>query len=205
MLQPNLKHALDITSSLFSFACTALYIRASALAWPIGLVAIVIDFFLYSQTGIYGDMSLEVFYFISTLYGWHAWVRGGKHKTALPISHSSWRQIALLSIIALTGITLTTLFLIHDTNSQIPYLDSSTTVLSLIAQWLICRKKIETWILWFFIDATYGALFIIKGLPAHSILHFVYTGMAVMGYWQWYRKMKKTELHPVTRCQERIG
>ena len=193
MLQPEVKHAFDIISSIFSFACTLLYIRASVYAWPIGLIAISIDCFLYSQTGIYGDMSLEVFYFVSTLYGWYAWAHGGNQKTPLPISHIHWQHVRKLIFIALIGIALTAYFLIHDTNSKIPYLDSSTTILSIIAQWLICRKKIENWILWFFIDATYSALFIIKGLPAHSILHIIYCGMAVVGYWHWYRLMKKNQ------------
>lgn len=63
----------------------------------------------------------------------------------LPISNLSWRLAVILSVLAAGGIWGVAELLKHFTNSQVPYLDAVTTVLSLIAQWMICKKIIQTW------------------------------------------------------------
>ncbi len=179
------KHILDIIGAIFAFISTVYYIKADKLAWPFGLVAICINAFLYYQTGIYGDMSLEFIYFISTFYGWYQWTHGGNKRSELPIRNISPALTLKLIIIATVGITIAHFILVHYTNSKVPLLDATTTVLSLIAQWLICKKYIQCWFLWFIVDALYVGLYFYKGIPAHSVLLVVYLGMAVVGFMRW--------------------
>ena len=186
-----IKHSLDILGSIFALISTLYYIKADKLAWPIGLVAICINGILYFQTGIYGDMSLEGIYFVSTFYGWYQWSRGGNNHAELEITHLTKNNAFLLTTIAVISISNPAYTLIHFTNSQVPYWDATTTVLSLVAQWLICKKIIECWIMWFIVDALYVGLYIYKGIPAHSVLLIIYLGLAVAGYIRWYRLMKK--------------
>ena len=176
-----------MSGAVFSLLSTLFYVRADKRAWPLGVVATSLNSILYGLTGIYGDMALEGIYFISMFYGWYQWDRGSKNDDALPVSHITWRMVVVLSMIAVIGIFVVVSLLKHYTNSQVPYFDATTTVLSLIAQWLICKKIIETWILWFFVDAMYVGLYSYKGIPAHSVLLVIYLGLAVVGYVRWYR------------------
>src|SRR5262249_54177869 len=98
-------------------------------------------------------------------------------------------------LIALLGILLMAQGLKWTTDSTIPYWDASTTILSLIAQWLLCIKIIHCWILWFIVDALIAILQFYKGLPFHSALHWLYLFMAVVGYYRWrilYKQQKFT-------------
>ena len=184
-MDPSLKFWLDVIGAIFSLASTLLYIKANKSAWPISLVAICINIFLYYKTGIYGDMSLEIIYFTLVFYGWYQWAWGGANNTNLTISRITPKLGLLLSAIAFLGTCSLSCILINFTNSQVPYWDNSTTFLSLNAQWMICKKILETWAVWFVVDALYVELYFNKALPFHSTLLIVYCVLAIIGYYRW--------------------
>lgn len=184
---------LDVIGTIFGFMSTICYIRINPLAWPIGLVAIICDMILFAKKGIYGDLGLNGIYLIMTIYGWYNWKFGGTNKTELPITNITPAIIKQLRIITLTGIILLALILKFFTNSQVPYLDAITTILSLVAQWLICRKIIQCWHLWFLVDAIYVGLYFYKGIPAHAFLNIVYLSMAITGYYSWKKELILSE------------
>ncbi len=184
-----LLHTLDWVGSIFSLASTLLFVRADIKAWPVGIAATLINMGLYGWLGIYGDMTLEGLYSIMMLYGWYEWLHGGRNKQELNVSHIGWLHAMILVLLAVLGIFSLHYFLHYETNSQVPYLDAFTTIISLCAQWLTCRKIIESWVLWFITDVIYTGLFFYKGIPVHSVLHAVYLVIAIVGYWRWYRLM----------------
>lgn len=192
-MDPSIKYWLDIVGAVFSFASTLFYIKIDKRAWPIGLCAIGINIFLYYQTGIYGDMSLEIVYFVLTFYGWYQWMWGGGNHDNLPITHLTPKLGLLLSFIAGTGSWACAILLIKFTHSQVPYWDAITTVLSLIAQWMICKKILETWVVWLVVDAMYVGLYFNKALPFHSALLVIYCGLAIVGWWRWRKQCMQNQ------------
>jgi nicotinamide mononucleotide transporter len=163
--------------------------RLNSKAWPIGIIAILLNGWLYWHKGIYADMVLEGIYFFSMGYGWYRWRGGVKNQKAEPLllnqlSSTQWALLTLILCVVFVGIyTSLTLF----THSNVPLLDAVTTSLSLLAQWLMCHKIIVTWILWFITDALYALMYLNKNLPFHCGLMILYTGMAVSGYVMWVR------------------
>lgn len=192
-----LTNGFDWLGSALSLCSTLLFIRADIRAWPFGLAATVVNTILYAHLGIYGDMSLEACYFFAMIYGWYAWLHGGRNHSELNIAHVSWQHAAILIALVVLGMWGIEHFLKADTNSQVPYLDSFTTVIALTAQWLTCRKIMESWILWFAADVVYTGLFIYKGIPVHAGVHAFYLLLAILGYWRWWKlKPKDFELTP---------
>lgn len=180
---------LDIAGAAVSFISTIFFIRASIWAWPVGLIATLFNMTLYGMKGIYADMSLEMFYFLSMFYGWYEWKRGGKQHRPLGITHITFQMSCLLIIVGLIAAGFLVWILKVGAHSQVPYFDALTTVVSLIAQFLMCRKIIESWILWFIVDAVYVMLYTYKGIFVHSVVWAIYIGMAALGYLSWKRKM----------------
>lgn len=195
----SITESLDISGAVFSLIATIYYVKADIRAWPMSLIATTLNVSLYGLTGIYGDMNLEMIYFFSAIYGWWVWRHGTTNRDELPITSLSARQYISFTLIAIIGIYSVAQILIHFTNSQVPWWDASTTVLSLIAQWLICRKIIQTWFLWFIVDAMYVGLYFDKAIYAHSILLIIYLGLAIAGYLNWLRLKHPQvgELQPV--------
>lgn len=181
---------LDIIGAIGSFLATAAYIKVNLWAWPLSLCALFINISLYYQKGIYGDTVLHIVYLIFTLYGWYQWKSGTKEHQSLPITSINITQILVLIPISIGSIYVIFYLLQNYTDSQIPFWDAVTTILSLIAQWMVCRKIIENWFLWLVIDGIYLGMYFHKSIPAHALLRIVYFAMAVVGYWHW-RKMRK--------------
>jgi len=183
----NYQHTLDITGAFISLLSTYYFIRLDNKAWPITLLATCLNTILYWQSGIYADTALESFYFLSTSYGWYLWRRPMQQGT-LGVRHLFGREYVLLSVFILSVCNLIAKILSNYTHSTIPILDAFTTSLSLAAQWLMCHKVIETWILWFFTDVIYAYLFFYKQLPFHGLLMLIYTSMAIAGYLTWIKQ-----------------
>ena len=181
-----LKTLLDFSGSAFSLAATIGFVLANRIAWPLSIAAIIINVILYFSAGLYSDSALEGFYFILTIYGWHAW-SNQHNKPILPVTHLKLPLACMLIVFGIIGVWLDITLLQTYTHSTVPVSDAITTVLSLIAQFLICRKIIETWILWFIVDGSYLGLYLYKGIPFHSTLMLIYLGLAVAGYIRWWR------------------
>lgn len=182
---------LDIVGALLAFLATVYFVRANPIAWALSLIAISIDTCLYLLKGIYGDATLQAVYLVMCLYGWYEWRFGGKNHAELPIRTLTAKTTALLILISVCGVSVATFLLKTYTNSTVPYIDAITTVCSLVAQWLLCRKIIENWVLWFIVDSLYVGMYFMKGIPMHALLNIVYLGMAVAGYLNW-KKLQST-------------
>lgn len=189
-------NVLDFLGAFFAFVATIYYVRAHPGAWPISLSAIAVNIFLYWRKGLYGDTGLQLVYIAMIFYGWWQWLHGNKKNkkqhAELPITRGSSKTVFSLLLLSLLGVTAGSLMLRFFTDSQVPYWDATTTVLSLLGQWLMCRKIIETWVVWFVVDALFAGLYIYKGIPMHALLQLVYLGMAVAGYLNWARKIRAT-------------
>jgi len=176
---------LDFAGASLSLTSTYYFTQARRMAWLVGVFAIILNSILYWQKGIYGHLILEGIYFISMIYGWYQWSAGVSGKSSHLIRYLSIEQLGYYALLALVGILLTAQALSTLTDSTIPYWDATTTVLSLIAQWLLCKKVIHCWILWFVVDALVAILQLYKGLPFHSAVYWLYLFMAVVGYCRW--------------------
>lgn len=151
----------------------------------------IVNGVLYFQIGLYGDMSVEGIYILSAFYGWYLWSYGGKNDQASEIKSLSTLQIIIVSLIIFASVIIVKIVLTTQTNSTVPLMDALTSVLNLTAQALTCLKFIECWMVWFVADLLVGGLFFTKNVSFHGIQHWLYLGMAVLGYLRW-RKIKNT-------------
>ena len=110
-------------------------------------------------------------------------------KVYRPIIKTPTWQIPLLTL-AFVGIWALLYFVLTKTNSTVPVLDSMANALSIVAMWMLARKYIEQWLVWFVVDAILCGLYIYKGVPFHGILYGFYTIVAILGYQKWQRMLK---------------
>ncbi|RUR17258.1 nicotinamide riboside transporter PnuC [Legionella sp. km535] len=183
----------DLVGALTSLLSTYFFIRLNNKAWPIGILATILNGWLYWHKGIYADMMLEIGYFLSMCYGWSIWYKQSLIKdnsTQKPLGTLTMTQWLLL-MLTLVAVFLFIFYILHTlTHSTVAILDAATTSLSLVAQWLMCHKIIATWVLWFITDALFAVMYLNKNLPFHCVLMLIYTGLAIAGYLVWARKSK---------------
>jgi nicotinamide mononucleotide transporter len=76
------------------------------------------------------------------------------------------------------------------TNAAFPYWDSVLMVWGIIATYAMAKKIIEHWIMWIIIDLNCTVLYFCKNLYAFSPLYFIFTVLAIYGYFAWKKEMK---------------
>ena len=180
---------LDLLGAIASLSATLLFISVNRLAWIITILATLLNGWLYWQNGIYADMSLEFAYFASAIYGMTCWKKseyGDVTEIKTLSSLHEWLTLLGSSCVIYCVIWG---FLNTYTDTNVAALDATTTTLSLMAQWLMCRKVITTWVLWFVTDLIYAYLYYIKGLPIHVLLVCIYLVLALVGYFNWRRRL----------------
>ena len=78
--------------------------------------------------------------------------------------------------------------LVRFTDSTVPFLDSMTTAMSMVAMWMLSRKYMEQWLVWLVVDMITVGLYIYKGIPLTAGLYTLYCALAVAGYLRWKRQ-----------------
>ena len=163
--------------------------KANIWLWPVGVIMPLVYIVIFYQSKFYADMGIYVYYFFASIYGWYIWSKSIKKAdevliSQLPIKYLS-KMIALFVII----FAAITFVLIRFTDSPVPYGDSLTTTLSIIAMWMLAHKYIEQWLLWIVVNVVSTGLYFWKGLDTTAVLFIVYSIIPIFGYFKWKRMM----------------
>ena len=82
-------------------------------------------------------------------------------------------------------------YALNKTDSDVVFLDSITTALSLTGMLLLARRKLENWIYWIIADIIYIPLYMYKELYPTSLQFFIFLILAILGYRNWKKELKK--------------
>lgn len=174
---------LEPLAALLGVVSVALMVRQRPLAWPLGLVMVLLYAIVFAQARLYSDMLLQLVYAVLQLYGWRQWHRGDA--PALAVSRLPWPRLGrdlaagLLLTLAL-GLAMS-----RYTHAQQPWLDAALTGFSLVAQFWMAHKRLACWPLWLLLDAVYVGLFAALQMPLTALLYLVFMGLALQGWRSW--------------------
>jgi nicotinamide mononucleotide transporter len=187
---------LELAGTITAALCVYLQVREVIWNWPLGIASNIIYFMVFWQSRLYADACLQMFFLSVSIYGWWKWKFGGTDHGTLHVQRTP-RRLGLL----LAGITITSGFIIYSvlrrfSDSDVPWGDSTTTALSLTAQYMIGRKFLENWILWITANVLYIGLYCYKRLFLTALLYAVFNVMCVMGYRSWKAKLAQPEATP---------
>src|SRR5216684_7083185 len=144
--------------------------------FPIGIANDIFFFILFLQASLFADMGLQILYIILGFQGWYLWLRGGKNKTALRVSNISKKELLILAFITLIATYAMTIYLQRVQDSA-PFLDALTTVLSIVAQYMLNKKFLENWYGWIIADIIYIPLYVYEQLYLTSVVYLIFLGM----------------------------
>lgn len=193
--------SVELTGTLSGFFCVLYCAKGAVIAWPLGIINSVFFFILFYQTRLYPDMFLQIYYFVTSVYGWWRWknpktVYETDSRNELKVSDMNSASLIALSVTILAGTSVTGFFMsdIHNIfpaifpePSSFPYADSFVAILSITAQVLLSLKKRENWILWIVTDATAAVIYFMKGIYLVGIEYIIFGVIASAGLWNWNR------------------
>lgn len=185
---------LELAGVIFGVVAVWLTVKENILCWPVGLVNVALYVVIFMRAKLYADMGLQVVYIALLLYGWYAWLHGGKDRAELAVSRTPARLWLILLIAGTAGGVLLGVTLKKSTDASLPYLDSLTTSFSLVAQFMSTRKLLENWIVWIIVDVIYIGIYIAKDLRLTAVLYAIFLVLAVVGYRDWRRSSGMKEV-----------
>jgi nicotinamide mononucleotide transporter len=175
---------LESVSFVTGAVCVWLAVKEKVWNFPIGLVNAATFSVVFFQAQLFADAGLQIVYFVMILIGWYLWLRGGVNRTELRVARAGRREMLVLA--GLTAATTVGLWrTLHLYGGSASFWDALTTSMSLSAQWLLNKKRVENWLVWIAVNVIYVPLYLYKDLYLTALLYLVFLAMAVIGHKQW--------------------
>ena len=179
---------------VLSLAMVYCNIRQIHWGWSLAIVSSVLYGFVFWKTELYGQAALQVMFIVMAAWGWQQWLQGrsqsepSTNMTAtdlLPVSSLQRHQWHRAGVVTLLTWVLCTLVLQQFSDSKVLVLDALITALALLGQYLLGRKKIETWWVWLAVNILTIALMVTQYLWLTAFLYFVFAVLSVVGLKAW--------------------
>ena len=186
--------ALEIIAVVFGFLSVWYSKKNNILVFPTGMISTAIFVYLLVQWGLLGDMMINGYYFIMSVYGWYLWTRKVDNIPITKISKTTFKEqkIALAIFIA----TLLFVYMVYTAFNKwthwIAYVDTITTAIFFVGMWLMAKRKIENWLFWIVGDIISVPLYFYKGFTFTSFQYLGFTFIAIFGYYAWKKNLNKT-------------
>ena len=181
---------LEIVGNIFTVWCVFLAARNNKQTWVIGTIGCILFGIMFYGVKLYADATLQIFFIITNVIGYWSWKHGSGSKE-LQISRVKLKGLASiyfpLAVITAIGYGM----ILHlFTDASAPFIDSVVLTFSVVGQFLLMRRKLESWIFWIIVDLVSVPLFAYKGLYITSAVYFVFLLNAFYGFWKWQKEYK---------------
>lgn len=161
--------------------------------YPTGIVSVILWIYLCWVGKLFGQSTINFFFFIMNVYGWYNWLRKDQNNQPnVVIKLNSNKENGLVFIFSffLSIIIFFLLLPYQEVYALLFYvvLEAIITALNFVAMWLMAWKRLEHWILWIVGDVMCIPLYIHKDYPLGVFQFMVFIAIAYMGYKEWKLK-----------------
>jgi nicotinamide mononucleotide transporter len=212
---------LEFLAAVFGIVSVYYARKENILVFPTGIISTGIYVYMLSQWALYGDLIINVYYTIMSIYGWYQWSKFvGDNQEHIAISRTNFSdKIKAVGIFVFTSAFVIVVYRyynimpndldlqqsieyawklicsgnISDFRKVTPFLDTFTTGIFFAAMWLMANKKIENWTLWIIGNVVSIPLYFVKGYGFTGIQYAVFLFLAVSGYLEWNKLIEKNK------------
>jgi len=184
---------LEIIAVAFGFLSVWFSKQNKIWVFPTGMISTSIFVYLLLKWSLLGDMMINGYYFIMSVYGWYVWTRKIDDTQVTPISKINFKEKKIS--VAIFFATLLFVFIVYKTfdkwSDWVAYADTITTAIFFVGMWLMAKRKIENWIFWIIGDIISVPLYLYKGFTFTSFQYLGFTFIAIFGYLAWKKNLNK--------------
>lgn len=182
---------LELVAVVFGFLSVWFSKQNKVLVFPTGMISTAIFVYLLLKWELLGDMMINAYYFIMSVYGWFIWTRkiDATHHTPISRTTRLEQKSSLFIFITTLGFVYVVYTSFDKWNGWVAYVDTVTTAIFFVGMWLMAKRKIENWIFWIVGDIISVPLYLYKGFSFTSLQYFGFTIIAIYGYLAWKRNL----------------
>lgn len=187
---------VGIISALTGAWCVVLTGKGKVSNFLFGIVNVVLYAYISFQAKFYGEVMLNLAYYLPcSVIGLFVW---GKHVDAqsAEVEKESLSLKGALIVYPLTALGVIVYgFVLKALGGSLPFIDSMSTVLSVVAQILCLKRLAEQWIMWIIIDAVTVVMWTYDYMNgaehiATLLMWMVYLLNAIFMYVKWRKEVK---------------
>lgn len=184
---------LEFLAFIFGIISVVYAKKENILVYPTGIICTVITIYLLYRAQYFGDMMMNVYYSVMSIYGWWNWSRVKDSYYIVLISKTNKKEYLIASFFFLLTIVITfSVYKMNLDSLEIPnYIDIFTSGIFFTAMWLMANKKIESWIFWIIGDIITIPLYGYRGLGILSLQYLIFLILAIQGYYEWKKTLNK--------------
>ncbi len=210
--------SLELIAAVFGIISVFYAKKENILVYPTGIISTGLYVYLLSQWALYGDLIINIYYTLMSLYGWYMWTRiSEKSHTHIKITRTNNQdKLKAFAIFVFTAIFVIVVYRYYKVMPDLgfsesiqyafekinsgnliefrkatPYLDTFTTAAAFVAMWLMANKKIENWIFWIITNVVSIPLYFVKGYGFTGIQYLIFLVLAFLGYNEWKKSLNK--------------
>jgi nicotinamide mononucleotide transporter len=170
--------------------------KGNRLGWIFGFFSVFPYFFIFAYHHLFGSAFLNFYYTVSCFAGWLSWQ---SNSDAKPHNITLLSKQQLIWVLVMTLFLWATIYALLKITTSFTLLlpnfalgDALITALSLVAQWLLVKKKIENWYLWLMVNFVSVLIYAFAGLYLTAFLYSIYFVIAIYGILEWQREIKNS-------------
>ena len=198
---------LEAVAAFFGLLSVFFSVKRHIWVYPTGIISTTIYVYILFNFGLWGDMLINVYYSIMSVYGWISWNKNTENQIISVdfAKKKDWLvglNLFAMSLVAVCGVYYFKPFIDNHFSMNgvslgfqqldwANWLDIFTTSLFLIGMWFMAKRKVENWLFWIVGDLICIPMMLYKGLGITSLQYLVFTIMAVVGYLEWLKQVRK--------------
>ena len=183
----NIDISLELIAVFFGLLSVWFSKNNNVLVYPTGIINTSIFVYLLVKWELLGDMIINIYYFLMSIYGWYYWTRKSNNLGYTPITRMHSADIKIILIIIISSVLFVSYLysFFEKWSGFVSYVDIITTAVFFAGMWLMARRKIESWFFWILGDIISVPLYFVKGLAFSSFQYLIFTFIAIAGYYKW--------------------
>ena len=185
---------LELLAFVFGVWSVWMAKKANIWVYPTGIIGTTITMYLFFTDRLLGDMLMNAYYSLMSIYGWWEWSRQKDGKKVRQITTMNHKEKGIGLVLVLTTMMVTYMvYRFTNTNMDTSnVIDIFTSGVFFTAMWLMARKKLESWILWISADLITIPLYAYRGWGMLSLQYLIFTILAFQGYYAWKESLDKS-------------
>ncbi|NNM21914.1 MAG: nicotinamide mononucleotide transporter [Flavobacteriaceae bacterium] len=186
---------LEAIAFFFGIASVVYAKQRNIWVYPTGLIATSITVYLFLYDELMGDMMMNFYYSIMSIYGWWNWARRKEGSPVVVVTRTNGREkwIGFGMFLATMGVTYAVYYGYGVEIQPTNYIDIFTSGIFFTAMWYMANKKLENWTLWILADVITVPLYAYRGWGMLSLQYLIFTILAIQGYLAWKKHLNKNK------------
>jgi len=196
-----LQIVLEFIAFVFGILSVWFAKKENILVYPTGLIATIITAYLLYIAGYLGDMMINGYFTIMSIYGWYKWARKENDTEVLAISRTNNREkIIGIALFFVTVFVVFGIYKFFDYEIKTAnYIDIFASGIFFTGMWYMANKKIENWTLWILGDIIVTPLYAYRGLGMLSLQYLIFTILAISAYLEWKKILNSSQNREVQK------